>query len=101
VELFNQLDVTTLLRRALEEDLGQGDLTTAATVAPGQPGRAQIIVKESTYIVFCGGVLLAEVFRLAGAEPEMSVLAAEGKILERGGDRRTTRRAADRRAHGA
>jgi nicotinate-nucleotide pyrophosphorylase (carboxylating) len=84
VELFNQLDVSTLLRRALEEDLGQGDLTTAATVAPGQPGRAQIIIKESPHIVFCGGVLLAEIFRLAGAEPEMNVLAPEGKILERG-----------------
>jgi nicotinate-nucleotide pyrophosphorylase (carboxylating) len=84
VELFNQLDVSALLRRALQEDVGQGDLTTAATVAPGQPGRARIIVKESPHIVFCGGVLLAEVFRLAGAEPEISVLAPEGKILERG-----------------
>ncbi|HZZ08587.1 MAG TPA: hypothetical protein VFE43_08585, partial [Candidatus Binataceae bacterium] len=84
MELFNQLDVSALLRLALEEDVGQGDLTTAATVAPGQPGRAQIIIKESPHIVFCGGVLLAELFRLAGAEPEMSVLAPEGKILERG-----------------
>jgi nicotinate-nucleotide pyrophosphorylase (carboxylating) len=84
VELFNQLDVSALLRRALEEDLGQGDLTTAATVAPGQSGRAQIIIKESPHIAFCGGVLLAEIFRLAGAEPEMGVLAPEGKILERG-----------------
>jgi nicotinate-nucleotide pyrophosphorylase (carboxylating) len=84
VELFNQLDVSGLLRRALEEDVGQGDLTTAATVVPGQPGRAQIVVKESPHIVFCGGVLLAEIFRLAGAEPEMDVLAPEGKILERG-----------------
>ena len=84
MELFNQLDVSALLRRALQEDVGQGDLTTAATVASGQPGRAQIIIKESPHIVFCGGVLLAEVFRLAGAEPEMSVLAPEGKILERG-----------------
>jgi len=87
VELFNQLEwlnVSALLRRALQEDLGQGDLTTAATVAPGQLGRAQIVVKESPRIVFCGGVLLAEVFRLAGAVPEMESLAPEGKILERG-----------------
>ncbi len=83
MELFNQLDVSALLRRALEEDVGQGDFTTAATVAPGQRGRAQIVVKESPHIVFCGGVLLAEIFRLAGAEPEMDVLAPEGKILER------------------
>jgi len=87
VELFNQLEwlnVSALLRGALQEDLGQGDVTTAATVAPGQLGRAQIIVKEEPSIVFCGGVLLAEVFRLAGAEPEIATNAHEGKILERG-----------------
>ncbi len=85
--MFSQLEllnVSALLRSALREDLGQGDLTTAATVAPGQRGRAQIVVKESPRIVFCGGVLLAEVFRLAGAAPEMESLASEGKILEQG-----------------
>ncbi|MGH7915794.1 MAG: carboxylating nicotinate-nucleotide diphosphorylase [Candidatus Binataceae bacterium] len=84
MELFKQLDVRSLLGRALEEDLGQGDVTTAATVTSGQPGRARIVVKESPQIVFCGGMLLAEVFRLAGASPEIKVLAPEGKILAQG-----------------
>ena len=84
MELFSQLEwlnVSALLRVALQEDLGQGDLTTAATVTPGQRGRAHIVVKESTRIVFCGGVLLAEVFRLAGAYPEISACAYEGNVL--------------------
>ena len=87
MELFSQLEwlnVSALLRAALLEDLGQGDLTTAATVTPGQRGRAHIVVKESTRIVFCGGVLLAEVFRLAGAYPEIAACAYEGNVLERG-----------------
>jgi len=87
VELFSQLEalnVSALLRSALQEDLGQGDLTTAATVAPGQRGRAQIVVKESPRIVFCGGMLLVEVFALAGADPEIAACAHEGKLLERG-----------------
>jgi nicotinate-nucleotide pyrophosphorylase (carboxylating) len=84
VELFNQLDLTDLLRRALAEDLGQGDITTAATVAPQQPGRARIVVKESPQIVFCGGVLLDEILRLAGGAAEITALAPEGKILEQG-----------------
>jgi nicotinate-nucleotide pyrophosphorylase (carboxylating) len=87
VELFNQLqwlNLDALLRGALQEDLGQGDVTTAATVAPGQLGRAQIVVKQSPHIVFCGGVLLAEVFRLAGAAPRMKLLAPEGEILAQG-----------------
>jgi len=84
VELFNQLDLTELLRRALAEDLGQGDVTTAATVAPQQLGRARIVVKESPHIVLCGGVLIDRVFRLSGAEPAVSTLAPEGKILAQG-----------------
>jgi len=87
VELFSQLDLldlNTLLRAALEEDLGHGDITTAATVRPGQKGRARINVKESPRIVFCGGVLLEEIFRLAGAYPEIAACAHEGAILECG-----------------
>ena len=87
MELFSQLEslnVSALLRSALQEDLGQGDLTTAATVAPGQRGRADIVVKESSRIVFCGGVLLPEVFALAGANPEIAARAYEGQILDRG-----------------
>ena len=87
MELFSQLEslnVSALVRSALQEDLGQGDLTTAATVAPGQRGRADIVVKESSRIVFCGGVLLPEVFALAGANPEIAARAYEGQILDRG-----------------
>jgi nicotinate-nucleotide pyrophosphorylase (carboxylating) len=83
MELFQQLDADELLKRALAEDLGQGDITTAATVAPGQPGRARITVKEDE-IVFCGGILIAPIFKLAGAEPRLSYLAAEGKRLVAG-----------------
>ncbi len=83
MELFRQLDVHDLLKRALEEDLGQGDITTAATVTPGQRGRARITVKEEK-IVFCGGILLESIFTMAGAEPKIVKLAAEGRSLGRG-----------------
>src|SRR5262245_56119915 len=35
-----------LVRRALEEDLGTGDLTTAATVSPSQRARGVFVVKS-------------------------------------------------------
>jgi len=82
VDLVNQLEVTELLRRALAEDIGQGDITTAATVAREQPGRARIIVKEPE-IVLCGGELIEQIFRLTGAEPMMNFLAADGECLKR------------------
>ena len=57
VEIFRQLDLDALVKRALDEDLGQGDITTAATVKPGSMGRARITVKEPR-MIFCGGDLL-------------------------------------------
>ena len=51
MELLKQLDLTKLIKRALAEDVGQGDITTAATVAPGMMGRARITVKEARMIL--------------------------------------------------
>jgi nicotinate-nucleotide pyrophosphorylase (carboxylating) len=81
--IFQQLDLEAIVKRALEEDLGQGDLTTAATVKPEQQGQAKITVKEPS-MVFCGGILLERVFRLAGAEPTITSLAAEGAQFAKG-----------------
>ena len=54
MELFKQFDPTDLIKRALAEDVGQGDITTAATVAPGAMGRARITVKEPRMILAGG-----------------------------------------------
>ncbi|HXZ89240.1 MAG TPA: carboxylating nicotinate-nucleotide diphosphorylase [Candidatus Binataceae bacterium] len=84
MELIHQLDLTDLIRRALAEDVGQGDITTAATVRTGQPGKALITVKEPGGIIFCGGLVLEEVFSMTGAEPVINSLAAEGVHLHQG-----------------
>ena len=60
MELFKQFDPTELIKRALAEDVGQGDITTAATVAPGRTGRARITVKEPRMIL-AGGILIEPV----------------------------------------
>ena len=83
MELLGQLDLTELIRRALAEDVGQGDITTAATVAPGQMGRARITVKEPRMIL-AGGVLIEKVMHMTGAHPRMAKLAAEGAELNAG-----------------
>ncbi len=84
MELLRQLKQTKLIKRALAEDVGQGDITTAATVAPGKMGRARINVKEPRMIL-AGGILIEPVMRLAGAEPRMAALAPEGAELKAGG----------------
>src|SRR5258708_4658245 len=83
MDLLEQLGLDALLKRALEEDLGQGDITTAATVAPGQRGSARITVKEPQMIL-CGGIVIDPIFKLAGAEPKVTSLAPEGKQLAAG-----------------
>jgi nicotinate-nucleotide pyrophosphorylase (carboxylating) len=84
MELLRQLDVSDLVRRALAEDVGQGDITTAATVPPGRRGRARITVKEPEGIIFCGGLMIEETLAQAGAGPIINSLAAEGARLHQG-----------------
>src|SRR5467141_3105575 len=83
MELFQQFDPTDLIKRALAEDMGQGDITTAATVAAGQMGRARIRVKEPRMIL-AGGVFLEPVMRMTGAVPRIVTLAPEGAELKAG-----------------
>jgi len=84
MEIIRQLDLGEMIRTALAEDVGQGDVTTAATVAPGQAGRARITVKEPGEIVFCGGFMFEKVFAATGGEPRIVSLMREGASLPHG-----------------
>jgi nicotinate-nucleotide pyrophosphorylase (carboxylating) len=84
VEIVRQLDLGHIIRAALAEDVGQGDITTAATVTPGSAGRARITVKEPEEIVFCGGFMFAEIFAMTGGEPQITSLARDGARLPPG-----------------
>ena len=84
MNLLSQIDLEEIIRHALAEDVGQGDITTASTVKPDQPGRARITVKEANSIIFCGGPILSAVFRMTRAQPAIDKLAAEGTQLQSG-----------------
>jgi nicotinate-nucleotide pyrophosphorylase (carboxylating) len=84
MEIIQQLELTEIVSRALSEDVGQGDITTAATVSARQMGKARISVKEADGIVFCGGFMFERIFVAAGAEPRMKSLASEGTRLAEG-----------------
>jgi len=64
-----------LIDRALEEDLGSGDVTAEATVPAGHQAQAHIIQKEPG--VICGLDVVEEVFRRTGAT-EMDRTVIEG-----------------------
>ena len=84
MEILRQIDLNDLIRRALAEDVGQGDITTASTVAASQPGRARITVKEAGGIVFCGGPLIERAFTMTASDPSIKSLAQEGERLALG-----------------
>ena len=76
-------DLTALVRSALEEDVGPGDATTAATVDPDLRARGLITQKAPGVIYGLGAAELAFTLLDPGASAEY--LTAEGSWRERGG----------------
>lgn len=52
--------IRRMIRRALEEDLGPGDATTRATVAPDTPGEAILIAREK--LILAGMAVFKQTF---------------------------------------
>ena len=74
--------IDDLVARALREDVGDGDVTTAATVAPQARARARI-VQKAPGVIF--GVQLAEgTFRALDPEISIEPLTPEGVWREEG-----------------
>jgi nicotinate-nucleotide pyrophosphorylase (carboxylating) len=71
-----------LVRRALAEDVGSGDVTTAATVAPGQRAVGALLVKSPC--VLAGLDVAAETFRQLDPEVSVTVRARDGERCEAG-----------------
>jgi nicotinate-nucleotide pyrophosphorylase (carboxylating) len=74
--------VEDLVRAALEEDGAFRDMTTAATVPPGQRGLGRFLVKGSG--VVAGLPLSAAAFRTLDAEVRFSSLVEDGAWVEPG-----------------
>jgi nicotinate-nucleotide pyrophosphorylase (carboxylating) len=76
-------DLQELVRQALEEDIGPGDVTTAATVAPGTRALARIVQKAPGIIY---GLDTAEaVFSQLDPEVAIERQVREGEWREQGG----------------
>ncbi len=70
------------IRLAIREDVGRGDVTARLLVPPATQSQASILARKSG--VFCGGPVLAEVFRLIDPALEVRVLLREGRPLRAG-----------------
>jgi nicotinate-nucleotide pyrophosphorylase (carboxylating) len=76
-------DLTALVRRALDEDIGSGDVTTLATVDAKARARA-VITQKAPGVIY--GMQAAEtVFALLDPEAQIERLVEEGLWREQGG----------------
>jgi len=71
-----------LVRQALAEDIGRGDVTTAGTVAAHQRARAVLVAK--TPCVLAGMDVASEAFRQCDADVEIRRLRCDGDRCEPG-----------------
>ena len=76
-------DVLSAIGDFLTEDIGRGDITTQATVAPDVRGMGRFLAKE--YLVICGLEVAEAVFLHLDAEiPEIETTDVEGDEVEEG-----------------
>jgi nicotinate-nucleotide pyrophosphorylase (carboxylating) len=71
-----------IVRRALAEDVGAGDVTTLATVPPDATAIAAMVAREP--LVVCGLPLVEAVFKEVSAKIEIERLAEDGMHASRG-----------------
>jgi nicotinate-nucleotide pyrophosphorylase (carboxylating) len=73
---------TDVIRRALAEDLGPGDITSEAFIPDGHLSHARIIAKEN--LVLAGTEVAAEVFRLVDPAITVALHESDGAKLAPG-----------------
>jgi nicotinate-nucleotide pyrophosphorylase (carboxylating) len=79
---WNSNYIADLVRRALEEDIGAGDATTAAVVPPQALARAHILARQT---LVCAGLPIAErIFRALDSEIRVTFPHNDGSFVEPG-----------------
>src|SRR5437016_4849120 len=71
-----------LVKYALSEDIGTGDITTLNCIRPGVQARAVIVAKQAG--VTAGVDLVRMVFREVDPQVKLRVLAADGTAVQPG-----------------
>jgi nicotinate-nucleotide pyrophosphorylase (carboxylating) len=74
--------IDPILRNALAEDIGTGDVTTAATIEPDVTTSAELVAKED--FILAGLLVAQRVFHLLDPAIAFEPLMAEGQTIKRG-----------------
>ncbi len=76
------LEIDRIICTALAEDIGPGDLTTEATVAPETPARAELVAKED--FVLAGIDVARRVFAALDPHVAFGAVAHDGERVKKG-----------------
>jgi len=71
-----------IVRDALREDIGRGDITSRSTVSKNTQAKARIVFKQAG--VACGLPVVKEVFKAVDAKLRVKLRAKEGSSVKRG-----------------
>jgi nicotinate-nucleotide pyrophosphorylase (carboxylating) len=74
--------IDSIIRNALQEDIGTGDVTTLATIEPGVMARAELVAKED--FVLAGLDVARRVFLMLDATVAFEKLVGDGLHIRRG-----------------
>jgi nicotinate-nucleotide pyrophosphorylase (carboxylating) len=74
--------VQAIIRRALDEDVGWGDVTTDNSVPVDQWSRAVLLAKQDG--VLCGGRVFAETLAMVNAATKVDLLVPDGAAIKSG-----------------
>ena len=77
-------EIEDLVQRALAEDIGSGDATTAATVSPRATANASIVARQT---LVCAGLPIAEkVFHVLDPHMQVEPVHTDGSFAESGAE---------------
>ncbi len=79
---LTKAEVIDIVRLALREDVGTGDITTTAIFVGTEPGNAKIIAKEDG--VFCAGRLPGYIYGELDPSVRITYLIEDGKTIRTG-----------------
>jgi len=75
-------DITTFLRNALAEDIGTGDITSAATIPAD--ATATFVMRARQDLIVCGVKFIPELFALISPRVQVEIMLKDGALATKG-----------------
>lgn len=77
--MLNQIEFTDIIKRALAEDIGKGDITSNLLIPENQQAEMAFVAREE--MVVCGVFIPQMAYEIIGGSVSVSVIAEEGKLI--------------------